>query len=452
MAGWVWPVNDRHSNNPYGTENDRYEAGYHTGVDWSAQGAGSTVRAASAGRVILAKPASAGSPYGNYVIIDHGGGIFTLYAHLRGFNVNVGDRVGTGERIGAVGSSGTSSGAHLHFEVRKGDGFDYYANIDPVAWLKNQEVKAAPKGYGVNERGSASRAGDGGGKESNLKPGDFGFDPQFLKAHPEIERLVDKAIDREWSETRFQSALKETRWWQNHTAAQRDWQLLQVEDPAEADKVLKDYETQIKTLMRTLGVEMKDKEIRDLAERAAKNAMDSTELQMIVGRHFSMPKADKDGDRKALTGQAGQAVYDLESMADDFAIPISRQQKAKWTTRILQGTATVDDFAERMREQAKALYPHLADTIDRAGSVRAWADSYLQQAANLLGVSPETMRLDKGPYAQLLAPTKDGAPLNMEQWQRIVMNDERFGFDKTNSAQDQAAQLAAQLGSALGAI
>lgn len=59
-----------------------------------------------------------GSSYGKYVRIDHGGGYTTYYAHLRGFNVSVGQSVGYGKVIGWVGSTGGSSGPHLHYEQR----------------------------------------------------------------------------------------------------------------------------------------------------------------------------------------------------------------------------------------------------------------------------------------------------------------------------------------------
>ena len=58
--------------------------------------------------------------YGNMVMIDHGNGFQTLYAHMSAFNVGCGQSVGQGEVIGAVGSTGRSSGPHLHFELMAG--------------------------------------------------------------------------------------------------------------------------------------------------------------------------------------------------------------------------------------------------------------------------------------------------------------------------------------------
>ena len=86
----------------------------HSGVDMRA-GFGQEIKAGASGRVILA--ATYGG-YGNTIIIDHGGGMTTLYAHQSSFNVSYGALVGAGDIIGYVGSTGFSTGPHLHFEVR----------------------------------------------------------------------------------------------------------------------------------------------------------------------------------------------------------------------------------------------------------------------------------------------------------------------------------------------
>ncbi|HHT92042.1 MAG TPA: peptidoglycan DD-metalloendopeptidase family protein [Clostridiaceae bacterium] len=86
----------------------------HNGIDIPAPG-GSNIRAANSGTVIRA---TWDSGYGWYIIIDHGGGISTLYAHARELVAKAGDKVERGQVIAKVGTTGTSTGNHLHFEVR----------------------------------------------------------------------------------------------------------------------------------------------------------------------------------------------------------------------------------------------------------------------------------------------------------------------------------------------
>ncbi len=82
---------------------------------------GEPIFASDSGVVIYSGPIGGG--YGNLVAIDHGNGYLTLYAHLSGFNVACGQSVYRGTPIGYCGTSGNSTGPHLHFEVRKGSGF-----------------------------------------------------------------------------------------------------------------------------------------------------------------------------------------------------------------------------------------------------------------------------------------------------------------------------------------
>jgi len=90
---------------------------FHTGIDLSAPYM-SPVHATAAGTVTYA---GYYSDYGKVVEIDHGNGIATLYAHLHRYIVSVGQRVAEHEQVGFLGSSGRSSGPHVHYEVRVND-------------------------------------------------------------------------------------------------------------------------------------------------------------------------------------------------------------------------------------------------------------------------------------------------------------------------------------------
>lgn len=100
----------------YGVRYDPFNgrAAQHAGLDMAGSH-GEPIYAAAAGRVVRAGRFGA---YGNAIDIDHGRGIMTRYAHLSSISVNVGERVGIGQRIGGMGSTGRSTGTHLHYEVR----------------------------------------------------------------------------------------------------------------------------------------------------------------------------------------------------------------------------------------------------------------------------------------------------------------------------------------------
>ena len=97
----------------------RLSQGVHgwNGVDLAAP-QGSPINAAAAGTVIVSRVGGWNGGYGNYVVIDHGNGVQTLYAHMSTDAVSVGDTVSRGQNIGTVGTTGQSTGYHLHFEVR----------------------------------------------------------------------------------------------------------------------------------------------------------------------------------------------------------------------------------------------------------------------------------------------------------------------------------------------
>ncbi len=117
-GGYVWPVPGFYkiTSGFYDTESRRQA---HGAIDIAGAGVyGANIVAAGAGRVILVNTDGYGGGYGNYVVIDHGNGISTLYAHMSVVSVKVGQIVAAGQKIGNVGNTGHSTGPHLHFEYR----------------------------------------------------------------------------------------------------------------------------------------------------------------------------------------------------------------------------------------------------------------------------------------------------------------------------------------------
>ncbi|MEV0253889.1 transglycosylase family protein [Streptomyces sp. NPDC050732] len=120
---------------PYRAAGSSWSKGYHTGVDFAVP-TGTAVKSVAAGRVVSA---GWGGSYGYQVVIRHTDGKYSQYGHLSALSVKAGQQVGAGQRIARSGSTGNSTGPHLHFEVRTGPGFG--SDIDPLAYLRARGVR-----------------------------------------------------------------------------------------------------------------------------------------------------------------------------------------------------------------------------------------------------------------------------------------------------------------------
>ncbi len=125
---YIWPATSSYITSSFGTRWHPVLGGYrtHYGVDIGAS-YGTNIYAADSGTVEISTYSSS---YGNYVLINHGGGNATLYAHMSTRYVEVGDSVSQGDVIGLVGSTGISTGPHLHFEVRENG-----TRVDPMKYF-----------------------------------------------------------------------------------------------------------------------------------------------------------------------------------------------------------------------------------------------------------------------------------------------------------------------------
>ncbi|WP_326619295.1 M23 family metallopeptidase [Streptomyces decoyicus] len=131
---WVTPVDKYTLGSTFGLAGNMWSHS-HSGQDFVVP-SGTQVKAAHSGTVVKAGPNGGGDgpAYGNAIVIKHAPGVYTQYAHLSSIQVQVGQQVGTDQKIGLSGSTGNSSGPHLHFEVRTGP--NYGSGIEPTGFLR----------------------------------------------------------------------------------------------------------------------------------------------------------------------------------------------------------------------------------------------------------------------------------------------------------------------------
>lgn len=134
LNSYVAPLEDPSLSTPYQASSGLWSSGSHTGVDFVAP-EGTGVKSVAAGEVV---EAGSDSSYGNSVVIKHKDGTYTQYGHLSSISVSAGQSVTSGQQIALSGSTGNSTGPHLHFEARTGP--EYGSDMDPVAYLQKHGV------------------------------------------------------------------------------------------------------------------------------------------------------------------------------------------------------------------------------------------------------------------------------------------------------------------------
>ena len=124
------PIDAAYNSSSYGWRIDPFNGNkaFHEGLDFTAN-TGTAIRAAADGIVLSAEQ---GGAYGNIVKIEHGAGLETRYAHASKLLVKAGERVVKGQIVAQVGSTGRSTGPHLHYEIRLNG-----ASLDPRKYLNN---------------------------------------------------------------------------------------------------------------------------------------------------------------------------------------------------------------------------------------------------------------------------------------------------------------------------
>ncbi|MGW1197594.1 M23 family metallopeptidase [Streptomyces sp. NPDC002536] len=138
IEAWVAPVDGYAIGQPFGIDGSHW-ANKHSGQDLVVP-TGTRVKAVHGGTVVKAGPNGGGDgpAYGNAIVVKHADGTYSQYAHLSAVEVSVGQTVGTGQEIGLSGSTGNSTGPHLHFEIRTTA--DYGSAVEPGRFLRDHGV------------------------------------------------------------------------------------------------------------------------------------------------------------------------------------------------------------------------------------------------------------------------------------------------------------------------
>jgi hypothetical protein len=271
----------------------------------------------------------------------------------------------------------------------------------------------------------------------------------YLYDVPELKaKVIRPAVEQGWDADRILGALQTTQWWLKTEPAARVWKELKHTDPAEAaDRVHKKF-LAFSALARERGITgIPEHELREMAEDSLEFDWDDNETTAAMGRWFRY-------DPNNLMGQANDTAVALRQLHKSYLIPLSDATVGAWTTRVIRGEATPEDFEDYLRIQAKALFPMLSAQIDLGVTPDQWVDPYRQLASQTLGLAPEAIDFRDPKWLAALdetdPKTNQRRPMYLNDWVNKLKTDAVYGWDKTAQGREHGARLARTLASTFG--
>lgn len=267
-----------------------------------------------------------------------------------------------------------------------------------------------------------------------------------LMAIPEVAEMLNQAAREGWTSDQFTVHLMTTNWWKTKSDTERVWEATKLSDPAKAAQEKQQMFQRVATESQLLGVALDTNQLNFITEGAIAGGWDANVLKSAIAGNAQA--------NKERPGQIAATQTALNGIAEQYGIPISPQTTFSWAQHITQGTADQASFQEYAKQQAKISHPYWEKQLDQGITVRQLADPYIQQAAKLLEISPDSIDLSSHQWSNAFAqPDKAGAvkPMAMLDWQTHLMTNPTYGYDRTDNARQAAFGMVDQLSKTMGA-
>jgi len=276
----------------------------------------------------------------------------------------------------------------------------------------------------------------------------YGYVESLFDAIPELKRIFDKAVKKEWSTGKFQAAIRDTDWWKTHSQQERDYLTKSYGDPASAKQEYGAAYTHVQQLAAQLGIQPSDatkKFLNAMAYNVAARGWSDDQLRMEMGKRVYF-----DGDH--WNGQGGEEQQKLHDYAYSMGVTMSGTWYANSSRSIIRGTGSEQQFQSEIRKQAKAQFPQWAKQIDAGQSVADLANPYLTTMSQILELPGGSINLFDPTIKKALNYKDPSTGANQAkplwQFENELRSDPRW--KKTQNAQDSLMQVAHQVLSDFG--
>lgn len=221
----------------------------------------------------------------------------------------------------------------------------------------------------------------------------YGYMAGFLD-HPEVGPILREAALAGWDEHRLYGRVSQTQWWRTTSAAQRTWQALMYEDPAEAQRQVAETAAMVNNRARSLGLPMSSGQIAGIAAQATANGWSDAQVIDSLVSQINWATIEA-GDLTALRD-------DVKAVAGDYLVGVNESTAQNYAARIASGELTIQGVQSAMREQAKARFGYIADQLDQGITVKDYFRPIRDVIANELEVTAEEIDLTDSRWLKMV--------------------------------------------------
>jgi hypothetical protein len=277
----------------------------------------------------------------------------------------------------------------------------------------------------------------------------YGFMAVFID-HPELGPLLQKAAEGGWTRETFQGQLYQTNWWKHTAEATREFALLQSSDPATAQARIEQKFQMLRMMVKQSGFDISDSAIRQVATASQLLGLEDAIAQRAL---FAQARYDKAGGTRQVGGTAGNQIANIKARAAAYGVNIGEGRAFEYSRRIAMGELTPEGIEADLRNLAKSKWIYLKDDIDRGNTVADILDPYVQQFAQLMEVSPNSVDFNQTNFRRFVEGREEGKAarlLSLEESAQKVRTTN--AWQQTRQAQAQAAGFAETIARTFGSV
>lgn len=336
--------------------------------------------------------------------------------------------------------------ARMAYKVYKEQGLHAWTTFTSGAYKQYLNGTTGGESQVIQSAGGGGEGGSLGGAAGNNEFSkadiagaldNLGLPKGLIDSNASLRQAFNKIIKQrldlntQVGQDRAMAIIKNTQWWQNHSAAQRKFDTLKVDDPQEYARQLAQKANDVKQAAQQMGVALSGNELQHLAFVSLRNGFDNTELTQSLAGHFEYKK------NGTYTGQAGQDIQGLQKLASEYWTRLPAGRIDNMTQRMLAGDLTPEAMQDFFRQQAESRFGHLKKQLDSGLTIQDIASPYVGAMSQLLEVAPTAIKAgDNTILKALQQPDGNGGFQLMPEWQfeDTLRNDPRWL--KTDNARD----------------